>query len=112
MPPALANARSLSQSLRRLVALLQQVPQVLLAFRPIGQRRRIFRERMARQFSIAFLGSIELDPEIRNGGDTGLPVALAGEGSPRGDQFFKVAEKVAKLAIAQSANTRDVLEIS
>src|ERR1700760_837611 len=31
-------------------------------------------ERMARQFSIAFLGSIELDPEIRNGGDTGLPV--------------------------------------
>src|SRR6201996_1965073 len=50
-------------------------------------------ERMARQFSIGFLGSIELDPEIRNGGDTGLPVALAGEGSPRGDQFFKVAEQ-------------------
>ena len=69
-------------------------------------------ERMARQFSIGFLGSIELDPEIRHGGDTGLPVALAGEGSPRGDQFFKVAEQVARLAIAQSANTRDVLEIS
>ena len=69
-------------------------------------------ERMARQFSIAFLGSIELDPEIRHGGDTGLPVALGGEGSPRGDQFFKVAEQVAKLAVAQSANTRDVLEIS
>jgi ATP-binding protein involved in chromosome partitioning len=69
-------------------------------------------ERMARQFSIGFLGSIELDPEIRHGGDTGLPVALAGDGSPRRDQFFKVAEQVAKLAIAQSANTRDVLEIS
>ena len=69
-------------------------------------------ERMARQFSIGFLGAIELDPEIRHGGDTGLPVALAGEGSPRGDQFFKVAEQVAKLAMAQSANTRDVLEIS
>jgi ATP-binding protein involved in chromosome partitioning len=69
-------------------------------------------ERMARQFSIAFLGSIELDPEIRNGGDTGLPVALGGEGSARGDQFFKVAEQVARLAIAQSAKSQDVLEIS
>jgi ATP-binding protein involved in chromosome partitioning len=69
-------------------------------------------DRMARQFSIAFLGSIELDPEIRHGGDTGLPVALAGEGSPRGDQFFKVARQVAELAIAQSAKTQDVLEIS
>jgi ATP-binding protein involved in chromosome partitioning len=69
-------------------------------------------ERMARQFSIAFLGSIELDPEIRHGGDTGLPVALAGEGSPRGDQFYKVARQVAQLAMAQSANSRDVLEIS
>jgi ATP-binding protein involved in chromosome partitioning len=69
-------------------------------------------ERMARQFSIGFLGSIELDPEIRHGGDTGLPVALAGEGSPRAGQFFKVAEQVVKLAMAQSANTRDVLEIS
>jgi ATP-binding protein involved in chromosome partitioning len=69
-------------------------------------------ERMARQFSIAFLGSIELDPEIRHGGDTGLPVALGGEGSPRGDQFYKVARQVSQLAIAQSANSRNVLEIS
>jgi ATP-binding protein involved in chromosome partitioning len=69
-------------------------------------------ERMARQFSIAFLGSIELDPEIRNGGDTGLPVSLAGPGSARGDQFYKVAEQVARLATAQSASAKDVLEIS
>src|SRR5580698_7692018 len=66
-------------------------------------------ERMARQFSIGFLGSIELDPEIRHGGDTGLPVALAGEGSPRGDQFFKVAEQVAKLAIARAGCAGDKL---
>jgi ATP-binding protein involved in chromosome partitioning len=68
-------------------------------------------ERMARQFSIGFLGSIELDPEIRHGGDTGLPVALAGEGSPRGDQFFKVAEQVAKLAIARAGCAGDKLDI-
>ncbi len=69
-------------------------------------------ERTARQFSIAFLGSIELDPEIRHGGDTGLPIALAGEGAPGADQFFKVAKQVAELAQAQSARTRDVIEIS
>src|SRR5271163_4962015 len=40
-------------------------------------------ERMARQFSIGFLGSIELDPEIRLGGDKGLPIALLGETSAK-----------------------------
>src|SRR3954462_2229276 len=32
----------------------------------------------AEQFGVPFLGSIELDPEIRKGGDSGSPVALAG----------------------------------
>jgi len=35
-------------------------------------------ERTAAQFKIPFLGSIELIPAIREGGDRGLPVALAG----------------------------------
>src|ERR1700753_2558796 len=39
-------------------------------------------ERTAKQFNIPFLGSVELVPEIRQGGDTGLPVALAGPDSP------------------------------
>jgi ATP-binding protein involved in chromosome partitioning len=69
-------------------------------------------DRMAKQFGIAFLGAIELDPEIRHGGDTGLPVALGGEGSARGEQFYKVARQVADLARAQSAKSQDVLEIS
>ncbi len=69
-------------------------------------------DRMARQFSVAFLGSIELDPEIRQGGDTGLPVALGGEASPQGEQFYKVAKQVVQLAQAQSAKSQDVLEIS
>src|ERR1700704_100563 len=38
-------------------------------------------ERMAQQFGLEFLGSLELDPEIRSGGDRGLPVTLAGEES-------------------------------
>src|SRR6266567_3892426 len=40
-------------------------------------------ERTARQFNVPFLGSIELVPAIREGGDRGLPVALAGPKSPQ-----------------------------
>ena len=36
-------------------------------------------ERMTQQFKLPFLGSVELDPNIRHGGDRGLPVALDGE---------------------------------
>src|SRR5579884_3220357 len=36
-------------------------------------------QRTAEQFGIPFLGGIELDPDIRKGGDTGSPVALQGE---------------------------------
>src|SRR6201986_4025600 len=69
-------------------------------------------ERMARQFSIAFLGSIELDPEIRHGGDNGLPIVLAGEGNQHARQFFEVARKVGERALAQSAEDENIFEIS
>src|SRR6266567_4572881 len=39
-------------------------------------------ERTAREFAVPFLGTIELDPEIRKGGDSGKPAVLAGETSP------------------------------
>ena len=41
-------------------------------------------QRTAEQFGLAFLGSVNLDPEIRKGGDSGLPVSLAGAGSDLG----------------------------
>src|SRR6202163_303509 len=50
-------------------------------------------ERLAKQANLAFLGSIELDPEIRHGGDNGLPIVLAGEGHPHAQHFFEVARK-------------------
>src|SRR5258707_3615964 len=58
-------------------------------------------ERLAKQANLAFLGSIELDPEIRHGGDNGLPIVLAGAGNPHAQQFFEVARKVAERAMAQ-----------
>lgn len=69
-------------------------------------------ERTAKQFNVPFLGSVDLDPEIRKGGDTGLPVALAGPDSEGGAQFYAVARRVAELAQAQSAKAENVFEIS
>ena len=69
-------------------------------------------ERTAKQFGLAFLGSVELDPEIRQGGDTGLPVALAGPDSPKAAQFYAIARQVAEKAQAQSAKAENIFEIT
>lgn len=69
-------------------------------------------ERTAKQFDVPFLGSIELDADIRKGGDTGLPVALAGPESAKAAQFYSVAKQVAELAKAQSAKQENIFEIS
>ena len=55
-------------------------------------------ERTANQFSIPFLGSIELDPDIRKGGDMGSPVALQGEDGPHAKSIYAFARKVADRA--------------
>ena len=51
-------------------------------------------ERTAKQFEISFLGLIELDPDIRKGGDGGKPVVLAGESSPHAKSLFEFTKKV------------------
>jgi len=67
-------------------------------------------ERTAAQFGLEFLGSVDLDPSVRKGGDTGMPVALAGRGSALGGAFYDVADKV--IAAADKVGNEDVLEIS
>jgi len=51
-------------------------------------------QRTALQFSVPFLGSIELDPEIRKGGDGGQPVVLEGDQSPHAKSIFAFTNKV------------------
>src|SRR5437764_4487093 len=51
-------------------------------------------ERTAKQFDIPYLGAVELDPDIRRGGDTGLPTVLAGETSAKAQSFYQLAHKV------------------
>src|SRR3989449_2237237 len=51
-------------------------------------------EKTARQFDVNFLGSIQLDPEIRKSGDEGEPAVLAGEESPHAKALFEFARQV------------------
>ena len=51
-------------------------------------------KRMAEAFRIPFLGEIEIDPQIRIGGDTGKPVASLGEDAPGGKSIFAVARNL------------------
>ena len=51
-------------------------------------------EKMASQFGVPFLGQIELDPRIREGGDSGHPVTLEGETSEHAKSMFAFAHKV------------------
>ena len=51
-------------------------------------------EKTAQQFGVNFLGSIELDPEIRKAGDSGKPAVLQGEGSPHAKALYEFARKV------------------
>jgi ATP-binding protein involved in chromosome partitioning len=51
-------------------------------------------ERMAQTFGVPFLGEIEIDPQIRIGGDTGKPVASLGEDAPGGKSIYAMARNV------------------
>lgn len=68
-------------------------------------------ERTAAQFGLAFLGSVELVPAIREGGDRGLPVALAGPEDADAAQFYAIARQVAERADEVIAGSKEVIEI-
>jgi ATP-binding protein involved in chromosome partitioning len=51
-------------------------------------------KRTAEQFGVPFLGSIELDPEIRKAGDGGHPIVMEGDQSPHAKSIFGFANRV------------------
>jgi ATP-binding protein involved in chromosome partitioning len=53
-------------------------------------------QRTAQQFGVPFLGSIELDPEIRKAGDGGHPIVMEGDQSPHAKSMFAFAKRVAE----------------
>jgi ATP-binding protein involved in chromosome partitioning len=51
-------------------------------------------EKTAKQFDVDFLGSVQLDPEIRKSGDGGKPTVLEGEESSHAKPLYEFARKV------------------
>jgi len=66
-------------------------------------------ERTAKQFGVPYLGSVELDPDVRKGGDSGLPAVLGGEDSPHAKSFFAFARQIAQSSAEHK--TESVIEI-
>ena len=69
-------------------------------------------EKMAKSFGLSFLGEIEIDPQIRIGGDTGKPVASLGEDAPGGKSIYAMARNVvARLEAVNAAGGAPVVQI-
>jgi ATP-binding protein involved in chromosome partitioning len=47
-------------------------------------------------YGVPMLGEIEIDPRIRLGGDTGMPVAALGEAAPAAQSLYRMAKAVEK----------------
>ena len=52
-------------------------------------------ERAAEDIGVEFLGEIPMEPSIRAGGDSGVPVVVSHPDSVQAKAFFEIAEKVA-----------------
>jgi len=69
-------------------------------------------ERMARMFGVAFLGEIEIDPQIRIGGDTGKPVASLGPDAPGARSIYAMARNVAaRMSVVNLSAPAPVVQI-
>src|ERR1700693_5015100 len=68
--------------------------------------------RIAETYGVPLLGEIEIDPQIRIGGDTGKPVALLGPDAPEAKSIYAMAHAVAaRLEEKPAAARGSVVEI-
>jgi ATP-binding protein involved in chromosome partitioning len=66
---------------------------------PNGERMDIFGsgggEKLAKMTGVPYIGAIPIDPQVRIGGDEGLPVVLSHPDSPVAKAMVEIAEKIA-----------------
>jgi len=78
-----------------------------------GERTEIFShgggERAAAKLGVPFLGHIPIDPAIRDGGDSGLPIVVADPASPQSAAFRDIAQKIIA-EVSGSANGSPPIE--
>lgn len=69
-------------------------------------------QHMAKSFGVPFLGEIEIDPQIRIGGDSGKPVASLGEDAPGSKSIYAMARNVvARLEVVNQSAGAPVVQI-
>ena len=69
-------------------------------------------ERTARQFGVPFLGSVELDPKLREAGDQGEPLVLRNPSANASKSFHQLAQKLIDGVAELNASTAtDVIKI-
>jgi ATP-binding protein involved in chromosome partitioning len=69
-------------------------------------------EKTASQFEVAYLGAVQLDPELRKAGDSGKPVVLEGENSPSAQSLYEFARKVmARVAEIKAGESESVIHV-
>src|ERR1700693_2131416 len=69
-------------------------------------------EQTASQFEVAYLGAVQLDPDLRKAGDSGKPVVLEGENSPSAQSLYEFARKVmARVGEIKAGESEGVIHI-
>jgi len=69
-------------------------------------------KKTAQSMGVNFLGEIPLDPAVRIGGDTGKPVATAGEDDSRAETFLRLARSVIERIAEIGPQTGPKIEIT
>ena len=68
--------------------------------------------KLSEMYGVPLLGEIEIDPQIRIGGDTGKPVASLGENAPGSRSVYAMARAVAARVAEMGDNAGPSIEIS
>jgi ATP-binding protein involved in chromosome partitioning len=69
-------------------------------------------EKTAAQFEVAYLGAVQLDPDLRKAGDSGKPVVLEGEDSPAARSLYEFARQViARVAEIKASESEGVIHV-
>src|SRR3989442_4677053 len=66
----------------------------------------------AARFGVAYLGAVQLDPDIRKAGDGGKPLVLEGENSPSAQTLYDFARKViARVTEIKAGESEGVIHV-
>ena len=82
---------------------------------PDGSRVDVFGEgggkKLAAETGVAFIGGLPMDPAVRKGGDTGMPVTISQPDSPVALALAEVAEDIAAKVSVAAFNQNNIIPI-